>query len=821
MGYISKQLLKKAYNTLSGLTEDHKQGQTQIVSALRYIVALDMFYKEKERSCNLDSSIDRDDFTSNVRFVVNVCNNYYTANFYTTIEDIADCRVGSNFFSQSVVAKSKTNTEITLDYPTRGSFPLFKVKNNNLFFENNYLGNVSNYLPNDLLKTAFVIWLLRNEAINDLSLVEVQETLLTILSSDLIQQILPKEEVFKHYVEEFTLDDEKPPISPSDFLQMFDAKLNEQPQTKKTSNTLKEELKKLPIQQIFYGAPGTGKSHEVKRLTKGERVVRTTFHPDSDYATFVGAYKPTMEESDIHVVPVVVNNGISLQNKGSFKEKRIVYRFVMQAFLKAYLSAWKKYADANSTNVQSLTFNASNAIYTITGVDDNRVSYNKRFQFPVTPSKMGAAWKAVWEKGTFVIPTGPMPGKSIELALSKWIHDNIENCTRESLEQGLESFKQMVRETGTVVISIGSSGSQDYAFTASEDGDTFFVSTNAGSTIPLLKDYYSGVKDMDEATDIVRKICEMLYELDSNSFENALNRMKDVVNTNEETDDAENKDIEPEPQFLVIEEINRGNCAQIFGDLFQLLDRGCNGFSEYPIDADTDLQKEIEKAFKEHKDYKLENDIQVDGVVDGYESNYGATLSEDIQHGRVLLLPSNLYIWATMNTSDQSLFPIDSAFKRRWDWKFMNIKNEGKEWKIDVKAKDANGVEDFVNWWDFIRKVNDIIASMTSSADKQLGYFFCKADKKTIEGKSENDLFSIDTFVSKVLFYLWNDVFKDYGFEDASLFQYTIIEDGKERKRDLTFPDFYKQDSNDVDPNRVTDFVQKVMSWKKRAEENQ
>ena len=125
-----------------------------------------------------------------------------------------------------------------------------------------------------------------------------------------------------------------------------------------------------------------------------------------------------------------------------------------------------------------------------------------------------------------------------------------------------------------------------------------------------------------------------------------------------------------------------------------------------------------------------------------------------------------------------------------------------------------------VDWWDFIHKVNDIIASMTSSADKQLGYFFCKADKKTPERanepNSENDLISVDTIVSKVLFYLWNDVFKDYGFDDASLFQY---KDNEGRVQDLTFPDFYKEDSNDVNPVMVTDFVQKVLNWKKKEEE--
>ena len=258
---------------------------------------------------------------------------------------------------------------------------------------------------------------------------------------------------------------------------------------------------------------------------------------------------------------------------------------------------------------------------------------------------------------------------------------------------------------------------------------------------------------------------------------------------------------------LVIEEINRGNCAQIFGDLFQLLDRDEDGWSTYPIKADTDICNFLSRL-----------------SIVGYSETMKARYGSDKEGYNYLSLPPNMSLLATMNTSDQSLFPIDSAFKRRWEWKYMKIKNEGKEWKIDVRIKDADGVDKPVKWWDFIRKVNDIIASMTSSADKQLGYFFCKADKKTPEraneSNSENDLISVESFVSKVLFYLWNDVFKDYGFEDASLFQYTKkTEDGKETKKDLTFPDFYKEDSNDVNSTMVTDFVQKVMNWKKKEEE--
>ena len=336
-----------------------------------------------------------------------------------------------------------------------------------------------------------------------------------------------------------------------------------------------------PLQQIFYGAPGTGKSFKIDDIIKNGHYnsVRTTFHPDSDYSTFVGAYKPVMEDVRQQVVPVVINNGISLnQNEGSYEEKRIVYKFVKQAFTKAYLSSWRKYV---------------------------------------------------------------------------------------------------------------------------EDPES------------------------------------------------------------------------PQPQFLVIEEINRGNCAQIFGDLFQLLDRSDNGFSSYPIEADTDLQKEVARSFKEDKEYKLSSNISIEGAVKDYTSNYEATLSEDVQEGRILLLPPNLYIWATMNTSDQSLFPIDSAFKRRWDWKYIPINTRKEQWGILVKGKNYS-------WSSFLENINDVINEMTSSEDKQLGFYFCKA---------KDDIVSIETFVNKVLFYLWNDVFKDYNF-DKGIFKYG---EGNNEKT-IEFRRFFKID---------------------------
>lgn len=367
------------------------------------------------------------------------------------------------------------------------------------------------------------------------------------------------------------------------YMNMADTPYNVVEFNKEKADKIKTNLEIYPLQQIYYGAPGTGKSFDVNNITKGYSTIRTTFHPDSDYSTFVGAYKPTMEET-----PVYGAQGVEVA-----KEKRITYTYVKQAFLKAYLGAWQKYAKGGETT---------------------------------------------------------------------------------------------------------------------------------------------------------------------------------------------------EPQFLVIEEINRGNCAQIFGDLFQLLDRSDNGFSTYPIEADSDLQSEIKAAFADGGEYALEKELDVDSVVDEYTSNYGETLSADIKNGRVLLLPNNLYIWATMNTSDQSLFPIDSAFKRRWDWRYVKIADAGKRWKI----KCGN---ECCDWWKFVEEINKRIAKETNSDDKKLGYFFCKPVK-------DSNVIAEDKFVGKVLFYLWNDVFKD---GDISLFKVSDDENAE-----ICFDAFYDNDNN-VNVKAIRNFLAGVV----------
>lgn len=200
------------------------------------------------------------------------------------------------------------------------------------------------------------------------------------------------------------------------------------------------------------------------------------------------------------------------------------------------------------------------------------------------------------------------------------------------------------------------------------------------------------------------------------------------------------------PYYLIIEEINRGNCAQIFGDLFQLLDRNKEGYSEYPIKADNDLKDYLVAHLPEDSE----------GIIDGK-----------------LCLPPNLSIIASMNTSDQSLFPMDSAFKRRWAWEYVPIDYNNVE---SAKFEITIGGET-ENWHEFLKKVNEKIKKVTSSEDKQMGNFFIK---QSIDEKE---------FCDKVMFYLWSEVGKDNYQTNDAIFKY-YAGDEKEPK-EFSFNELY------------------------------
>lgn len=327
-------------------------------------------------------------------------------------------------------------------------------------------------------------------------------------------------------------------------------------------------------QIIYYGAPGTGKSHKIKEKLAGvskENIFRTTFHPDSDYSTFVGAYKPSTDKP---------------------KEK---------------------------------LYNKEELISKLTELKEQGVTY--------APQKFGAQY---------------------------WY-----------------SLKQLTLQDKKDILS------------ACEMSDNYTVEFDKGIAVgeELLKK---------------SKESRIIYKFIPQAFLTAYMRAYSTT----------------DKVYLIIEEINRGNCAQIFGDLFQLLDRDENGVSEYCIKADADLRAYLEE--------KLGADS--DAIKDGE-----------------LCLPSNLYIYATMNTSDQSLFPIDSAFKRRWDWEYEPIKYKNTNWVINIQGSNYS-------WVSFQHIINKRIFDATSSEDKMLGDYFVNPADGIVTEK---------ILLNKILFYLWNDVCKD------------------------------------------------------------
>lgn len=182
------------------------------------------------------------------------------------------------------------------------------------------------------------------------------------------------------------------------------------------------------------------------------------------------------------------------------------------------------------------------------------------------------------------------------------------------------------------------------------------------------------------------------------------------------------------PYVLIIEEINRANVAGVFGDVFQLLDRDNNGESEYSINITNDMRGYLQR--------QLGADIEVNTIK----------------------IPSNMFIWATMNSADQGVYPMDTAFKRRWNFSYYGIDDgEDKLSDISIKPKFKLGQSNTLISWNSLRKaINDELSTETYSIneDKLMGPFFLK--ESTIQ---DNDSFK-EVFKNKVLMYLFDDVVK-------------------------------------------------------------
>ena len=218
----------------------------------------------------------------------------------------------------------------------------------------------------------------------------------------------------------------------------------------------------------------------------------------------------------------------------------------------------------------------------------------------------------------------------------------------------------------------------------------------------------------------------------------------------------------PKEDFLlIIEEINRANTAAVFGDFFQLLDRDKNGNSEYDIVVSEDLKLLFSKnKISENINTECLEAIQHDEISVVEENQNSSENQTDFK----LKLPSNFYIWATMNSADQGVMPLDTAFKRRWEFEYIGI-NDAYD-----KSKDDNGKSEFdaynfkanenelANWNDFRIKINEILSKCHVPEDKLLGPYFIS---KSILESGDPDKIK-NAIKNKVLMYLYEDAGKQH-----------------------------------------------------------
>lgn len=211
--------------------------------------------------------------------------------------------------------------------------------------------------------------------------------------------------------------------------------------------------------------------------------------------------------------------------------------------------------------------------------------------------------------------------------------------------------------------------------------------------------------------------------------------------------------------LLVIDELNRGNAAAIFGSVFNLLDRDNEGWSSYPIslssmEYESFLQQLLPDAFEINiagAQVKMKSDhnksVDISDLLGGIKDKIIERRDNKEQLTYKVQLPPNLYVLATINTSDESIYYMDSAFKRRWDWEYMT--EDGEILNVDIPPQ--------LKWKEFRKKVNHFIKNEALAVrrldDKLLGPRFIKGtDQEAEKTMSNRDL-------AKVMFHLWDSVF--------------------------------------------------------------
>ena len=269
MVYLSKSSVLSAYCKLSLLSENPiTQGATQKVSALRYFIALDMFYKTNGTNCDTKNNSDKELFSECVGNFVSVNSEKYTSNFYYPLTNSdKDYNCGSNFYSVNVIKESITNPNRIFDFPRRGKMPLIKIQNGTLIHDVSLYHNLNSYLGDSgEMKAALVIWLLRNNPIKDETSSGIKDALGVIITNPLYQILTDfEEELLEQYL---SFSESVSYINDMDIKQSvnpINKKMSINPPHTKSYKKYLLALRTKPF-LLLAGISGTGKSRIVREF---------------------------------------------------------------------------------------------------------------------------------------------------------------------------------------------------------------------------------------------------------------------------------------------------------------------------------------------------------------------------------------------------------------------------------------------------------------------------------------------------------------------------------------------------------------------------
>ena len=269
MVYLSKSSVLSAYCKLSLLSENPiTQGATQKVSALRYFIALDMFYKTNGTNCDTKNNSDKELFSECVGNFVSVNSEKYTSNFYYPLTNSdKDYNCGSNFYSVNVIKESITNPNKIFDFPRRGKMPLIKIQNGTLIHDVSLYHNLNSYLGDSgEMKAALIIWLLRNNPIKDETSSGIKDALGVIITNPLYQILTDfEEELLEQYL---SFSESVSYINDMDIKQSVNPINNKMTLTTPHTNSYKKYLLALRTKPflLLAGISGTGKSRIVREF---------------------------------------------------------------------------------------------------------------------------------------------------------------------------------------------------------------------------------------------------------------------------------------------------------------------------------------------------------------------------------------------------------------------------------------------------------------------------------------------------------------------------------------------------------------------------